>query len=159
MQGSGEAALSAGARCVLLDSAVVRAELTMSELGMPLEWTANARGQISEAQSHEHHAQAGLAWRPGHLRCEAGAGGLRLSWTRRSAEIADNWSMPEARNTGRFLIELLSSGEVVETAETDTAHWLYEGALDGIDSARVAEIGGDERIGSAAMIAISPNLS
>jgi len=158
-QGSDAVGLQEGARCVLLNGALGRADVSPAELGLELAWSASGRGQVSASQIYEHQARASLPWRPGHLHAVPVAGGIALSWTRRSADISDSWALPEPANTGRFSVELIGADGSIARQEVESAHWLYEGDISAVTMARVAQIGTDGRVGAAAMIAISPNLS
>ena len=96
--GSVSGAAEAGARLVLLYSAVQRADLSAIETGMDLVWKT---GGASESQTARFDSRETLPWQPCQLRVRGG----EASWLRRGPEIADSWTFPEAPNGGRYAVE------------------------------------------------------
>ncbi len=142
LQGSSIGAAAAGARFVLLDEAVVPAQLQPGEIGLDLVWQADGN---TGSETVAYQARSGLPWRVGHLRAQAvSGGGWSVSWTRRGADIAQSWALPEAVNTGRFRVEIDTGAGFGAAAETLSAY-----AAVGADAlaVRVAETGPDGRVG------------
>jgi hypothetical protein len=130
-------AAETGARLVLLDSAVQRAELSAIETGMDLIWKA---GGASVSQTVRFDRRETLPWQPCHLRVRSGV----ATWLRRGRDIADSWTFPEAPNAGRFAVEFDLGEGFAGPIETEAATCaLPPGTL----ALRVAEIGPDGRTG------------
>lgn len=137
-RGSVPGAAQIGARLVLLDAAVTRASLGGETLGVEMIWKP---GTDDDAATLIFEDQAGLPWPVAHLRRE----GDQLSWTRRGADVAESWALPEAENAGRFAVafDFGAGFATSEVVEAPSAVW-PEGAV----AARVAEIGPDGRTGA-----------
>lgn len=135
--GSVSEAAEEGARLVLLDSTVQRAELLPMERGLDLIWkTAGAE----TVQTLAHEDRAGLPWQPCHLRLRDG----EARWVRRGPEVADSWTFPDAPNAGRFAAEFDLGSGFGGRIETDAASCAVPpGAI----AVRVAGIGADGRTG------------
>ena len=135
--GSVSGAAAAGARLVLLDSAVQRADLSAMETGGELIWKTSG---ASESQTLQFDSRETLPWQPCQLRLR----GSEASWLRRGPEIADSWTFPEAPNGGRYAAEFDLGAGFEGRIETETpACTLPLGTL----TLRVAEIGPDGRTG------------
>ena len=68
-------------------------------------------------------------WAPAHLRAEAEAGGLRLSWIVRDRLRGDGWDgETEPSDPLRFRVRVLDGGVVVRTFEATTTSALYAAA-------------------------------
>lgn len=131
-----------GARCVLVDDALIRAEVDRGEIGLDLDWVAERQSAGAVLTLLDRQ---GRPWSVAHLHAvPRGDGGWRLDWVRRGRDIADSWSYPEADNTGRFRVETSVGGfygspQTVDAPMAD----IPAGTL----LARVAEIGADGRLG------------
>lgn len=135
--GSISGAAEAGARLLLLDEAVQRADLPAVELGLDLIWKA---GGGSAVQTLTFTSRESLPWQPCHLRVRAGL----ATWRRRGRDIADSWTFPDAPNTGRFAAEF-DFGDGYETRiETESSGCAVP---EGTVRLRVAEVGPDGRTG------------
>lgn len=150
LQGSSIGAAAAGARFVLLDEAAVQAQLQPGEIGLDLVWQAEGN---TGSETLAYQARSRLPWRIGHLRAQAvSGGGWAVSWTRRGADIAQSWALPEAQNAGRFAIEVdmgAGFGGAFETLSADAL--IGPGAL----AVRVAEIGPDGRVGERVSLGLA----
>ena len=135
--GRASGAAEAGARFVLLDSAVVRAGLSTLEAGVALIWRATGLGEASEAVFED---RAGLPWSPAQL---AGTPD-NVRWTRTGRDVPDQWDRPDPAAAVTYAVESdlgEGFGGRFETPATETP-W-PPGAL----AVRIAEIGTDGRIG------------
>lgn len=130
-------AAEAGARLVLLDSAVARASVSALEGGLALLWRAAGMGEASELVFAD---RAGLPWKP--VRLPAPAGTIR--WARRGRDVPDQWDMPDPAAAVSYAVEAdfgagWTGRSVSPSAE---AEW-PPGAV----AMRIAEIGTDGRTG------------
>ena len=135
--GSASGAATVGARLVVLDGAVQRAEVSGFETGMALIWKASGGSQTQTVQFNSCET---LPWRPCHLRVRAGV----ANWLRRGRDIADSWTFPDAPNSGRFAAEFDSGAGFSGGIETGSASCAVP---PGTIALRVAEIGPDGRRG------------
>jgi hypothetical protein len=135
--GSVSAAADAGARLVFLDAAVQRADLSASERGRTLLWTADGADETIDLSFDSRET---LPWTPCHLRVWGG----QASWLRRGRDIADSWTFPEAPNEGRFVAEFDSGAGFGGRIELDEPACAVP---PGTISMRVAEKGPDGRTG------------
>lgn len=141
-QGGTEAALAdygapvaAGARFVLLDSSVVRVDLSLDEIRLPYEWRYGpANLDLADASfGSRQHAFAGIGLRPlspVHVRGKRSAGGdLDVSWIRRTRVGGDSWEtleVPLAEEVERYEIDFLAGdGSVARTLVSDTTSVSY----------------------------------
>ncbi|PVM92098.1 hypothetical protein DDF62_02795 [Caulobacter radicis] len=155
-QGSDMAALvAAGARVVLVDEALVRAELGLAERGLPLAWRAAPAGgpAAGPAMTQVEASWRGAAlrpWSPAHLRARTVGDEVRLSWIRRARIGGDGWEgeVPLAEAGEAWRVEILDGETVVRTVETATPGFAWTAAMRAADlpsgaagtlSARVAQ--------------------
>ena len=82
---------------VVLDDALVAADLDPSLIGVPLEWTAAPAAQADlETRLEARFSQnAALPWSPCHLRARRTPNGIQFSWVRRASGDGDSWALPE----------------------------------------------------------------
>lgn len=126
-----------GADVVLLDDAVVPAELRATELGLQLNWRATPSGADLSAQNSAGAmgpggVRARLPLSPVHLRAEKVAGGVRFSWTRRGRLDADGWEGPDIPlGEQREIYQAVLTGPagVIASAEVREQAWLCESQL------------------------------
>ncbi len=140
---SGEAI--AGARLVFRDAAIQRASFAANDWNAELLWRA---GRHSTPQTYAYAHRAGLPWPVAHLRRRAHV----ISWTRRGADVPDNWTLPEASNDGRFTIERdFGSGfqAPIEQAAASIP------ITPGLQRVRIAAVGADGRNGPARELALT----
>lgn len=121
----------AGARLVIIDQALIRAELSAHELGTDLLWQAKGPGGLAEAETValklEGRAKSPL--RPGHLRAETLAGGdIHLSWTRRarhSADRLDTSDVPLLEEALLFRVEVFAGEVLLRSEDVSDTVWVY----------------------------------
>lgn len=135
--GRSSGAAETGARLVLLDDAVVRAQVSALEAGLSLLWRAAGLGEPEDAVFEN---RAGLPWAPVRLAAPPGL----VRWARRGRDVPDNLDLPDPARTTTYVMEAdfgAGFAERRETALTEAA-W-PAGAL----ALRIAETGTDGRIG------------
>ncbi|MCO6186681.1 glycoside hydrolase/phage tail family protein [Rhizobium sp. L1K21] len=131
-QGGTEDAMVAGALegapVVLLDEAVKSLGLDQSEAGLALNWYGEAGDQQSERMPFTGGVRAQTPLAPVHLKAFRESGGTRFYWVRRGREDADNWAayeIPLDEPEERYLVEVMSGGNVVRRAEADEPGFFY----------------------------------
>ncbi len=128
-----------GARVVVLDSALSRAELAHHEIGQALLW--QGRGASAQAGSSREtltiEGRALKPLRPGHLRAsQIASGDIALSWTRRARHSADRWDTPDVPRLEDeliFQIDIVRDGETLRSTESSSPDWLYTQAMQSDD--------------------------
>jgi len=116
----------AAAAVVRLDETLVRAEMALSERGLPLVWRAAPAGGPAggEAMTQVEAAWRAIAarpWSPAHLRRRPGDDGdILLSWVRRARLGGDGWDgePPLSEEAERYRLEILDGETVVRVVET-----------------------------------------
>ena len=137
--GSEEAMLAsvpAGARFVLLDSAVSTVDMTPADVGLPHNWTygpaTRAIGDSSYATTV--HAFSGMGLRPFspvYVRAVRSAGDLAISWARRTRIGGDNWEqveVPLAEDGEAYEVDILDGSTVKRTLTASTPGATYASA-------------------------------
>ena len=132
-EGLSDMTLPAGARFVLLDSALTRLDLAPAEIGLPLNWRFGPSNRDIGAPSYDTavHAFAGIGHRPfapAHVRGHRGDDGLHLSWIRRTRIGGDSWDsaeVPLGEVSERYEIDVLDGDVVVRTLTTAMPSALY----------------------------------
>ncbi|RIJ28493.1 baseplate multidomain protein megatron [Henriciella mobilis] len=147
LEGSVISPADAGAVCVIVDRALATADMLPGETGRELVWRA---GQ-GEAIAFTYEDRGGLPWSVAHLRATPTPGGALLSWIPRGIDIPDSWDRPDPSRQRRYRVEALLSGVVGHSQAVDQASAAVPA---GHNSARVAEIGTDGRIGHWVSIAL-----
>ena len=145
LSGSGVGGAVSGSVIVVADETVVEAPLANEEIGLSLLWAVGNSAPVAAVFDDLGR----LPWRVGHLQAHQSGADWRVTWTRRGAEISDNWSRPEMGNTGDFRVEVLLDGLVLETVQASTGS---ANIAVGGDEVRVAEMGDDGRMGAWASI-------
>lgn len=146
LSGTQTGVASAGARVLLVDDRLQFVDMNKDEIGLSLSWKAGD----ADAVSFTHEDKNGLSWCVGHLKVEASGTDWAVSWTRRGADIADNWNLPEAVNSGTFRVETYLGEALVESLVVHEARVSVSSI--GIDRIRVAEVASDNRVGEWASI-------
>jgi hypothetical protein len=130
--GAMSAASPAGAAAVLMDAALIRADVASSERGAALIWRAWPPGAADPVYATEGsftwrglHARP---WSPAHLRGRPMAGGgVEVTWIRRARVDGDGWegevSPGEADETYR--VEVLLEGRPIRSWEVGTTTAAY----------------------------------
>jgi len=134
--GAMRAGAAAGAPVVLLDSALVRAEVGSAERGLPLVWRAGPPGSVDPLAWTESRftwrGVHGRPWSPARLRARREPdGGVRLSWTRRARVDGDAWDgePPLGEEAERYRTEVLdATGTVLRSWEVEASAVLYDAA-------------------------------
>ena len=165
-EGLSGSALPAGARFVLLDSALTRLDLAPAEIGLPLNWRFGPSNRDIGAPSYGtvvHHF-AGIGHRPFapvHLRGHRDGDGLHIRWIRRTRIGGDSWDgleVPLGEASERYEIDVLDGGAVLRTLTASTPSTLYTladqtadfGAPPGAVAIRICQLSESHGRGSAA---------
>ena len=130
---------SAGARFVLLDSALGRIDMTVDEIDLPYSWRwGPANRDIGDASyGTVQHAFSGVGLRPlspVHLRgTRNGAGDVQMSWLRRTRTGGDGWAqveVPLGEQEERYEVDVLAAtgGMVLRTLSATTPAVSYSAA-------------------------------
>jgi hypothetical protein len=126
---------AAGAAVVLLDEALARADLSLSERGLPLTWRAAPVGGPASgpAMSQVDATWRGLSarpWSPAHLRVRREDGDAVVTWIRRTRLAGDGWDaeVPLGEERELWRVEILDGETVVRTAETTAPTYVYAAA-------------------------------
>ncbi|MEZ5851824.1 MAG: glycoside hydrolase/phage tail family protein [Hyphomicrobiaceae bacterium] len=125
--------VSAGARFVLLDAALTPVPLTSDQIGLMLNWRYGPGAlDIAHADfASATHAFSGIGRRPYspvHIRAQRSGGDLTVTWTRRTRQGGDNWSMtdlPLGEDAELYEVDILDGPDVVRTITTPTTAITY----------------------------------
>ncbi|MEM7766438.1 MAG: glycoside hydrolase/phage tail family protein [Pseudomonadota bacterium] len=144
LQGTEPVGASVGARCVVVDDAVVRASLARDEIGLPLVWRAAGAGEDQVFTFENRQAEP---WSVVHLRAADG----QLSWFRRHPDNSDSWVLPDTGTAGTFEVDwTFGDGSNAETVVSETVVAIPAGAM----AASVAEVDGSGRRGVSVSIVL-----
>ncbi|KPD10513.1 glycoside hydrolase TIM-barrel-like domain-containing protein [Phaeobacter sp. 11ANDIMAR09] len=142
--------LAAGARVVLLDSAVIPVDMQAEEIGRPFYWRALPSGKDHAEVTGQPHAFQGVGRRPYspcHLKAALSGGGLSLSWIRRTRIEGDAWTNGEDVPLGeafeRYRVEIGPEAAplITETvADATSLTGLDASALSGLQEIRVSQV-------------------
>lgn len=146
----------AGARFVLLDTALTRVDLSLSEVGLPLRWRYGPAGRDIASPSYvdQAHAFAGHGLRPYspvHVRAARSGGDLGLTWIRRTRLGGDSWELPDvplSEEAERYEVDILSGSTVKRTLAVSAPAATYTavdqiadfGAVQSTVSLRIAQL-------------------
>ncbi|WOR13742.1 glycoside hydrolase/phage tail family protein [Hyphomonas sp. FCG-A18] len=133
-----------GARVVLADSRLQQVVLEDQEVGLNLTWRANDAAPFV----FTYEARGNLPLPVAHVRRDRN----KISWTRRGRDVSDNWLLPDAVNTGNYLIEWLDGDTILQASETQQAHIPIQNGANGV---RIAQRGADGRIGPWVSISLN----
>mgnify|MGYP000891405327 CR=1 FL=1 len=131
----------AGAAVLLLEEGLVRAEVALSERGLPLVWRAAPAGGPpgGEAATSLEAVWTGVArrpWTPCHLRrVDAPGGDTTFSWIRRARLAGDSFDdePPMSEEAERYRIEILAGETVVRAAEVAAPAFIWTTAMQAAD--------------------------
>jgi hypothetical protein len=120
-----------GAAVVLLDAAVKPLGLGSDEMGLSLNWIAEASGSLEMAGPFvfDGGVRAETPLAPVRLRCaRASDGDAVITWIRRGRDNADSWigaDIPLDEPFERYRVDILDGDTVVRTVEVDRPEWTY----------------------------------
>lgn len=126
-----QAGAAGGAAVVVLDDAVVPLGLGSEEMGLRLNWIAEAAGATDRAGPFpfEGGMRAETPLSPVHVRATRNdSGAMAISWIRRGRVDADNWiasDIPLDEPFERYRVEVLSGTMVKRQAEVSVPGWTY----------------------------------
>ena len=128
--------LPSGARFVLLDSAIVRLDLTQDEAGLPFNWRFGPSNRDLGSPSYQTvvHSFAGLGRRPfapAHVRSRRDDGDIHITWVRRTRIGGDSWEgaeVPLGEDAELYEIDVLDGGAVVRTLTSTSPSTIYSAA-------------------------------
>lgn len=133
-----QAGASVGAEAVLLTSAVAALDLTSTEIGLTLNWIAEAAGTSFAASGPLSFAgglRAETPLSPVHLRASrAASGDIAFTWVRRARTDADNWTpadIPLDEESESYQLDILNAAgtATVRSLTLSEAAYTYSEAL------------------------------
>lgn len=115
--------IAAGARFVLLDSALTPVPLASADIGLALSWRygPSSRDLGDDSYTTAGHTFRGVGLRPlspVHIRATRSAGDIHIGWVRRTRLGGDSWAtteVPLAEDAERYEIDILAGADVVRT--------------------------------------------
>jgi hypothetical protein len=130
------APLAAGARFVLLDSALARIDMTEDEIGLSFNWKC---GPASRDIGSPNYLQAAHTFvgqglkplSPAHVRGSRSAGDLNLTWVRRTRIGGDSWDgidVPLGETEEGYEIDILDGSTIVRTLTATSPAATYTSA-------------------------------
>jgi len=133
--------LLAGARFVLINSAVARVDLAASEIRLPYSWRfgPGTRDIGDASYAGAVHAFAGLGLKPlspVHVRATRSAGDVSITWLRRTRLGGDNWETPEVplgEDGESYEVDVLDGDSVVRTLPASVPSVTYTAAQQSAD--------------------------
>jgi hypothetical protein len=137
-----DVATPAGARFVLLDTAVRPLALAAADLGRPFHWKIGPAnrdiGDASYATAQQTFTGRGLEpLSPVHIRgTRAPNGDLTLTWVRRTRTGGDNWDtleVPLGETEERYEVDIFAGATVKRTLSTTSPTALYSAAQQATD--------------------------
>ena len=128
--------LPAGARFVLLDTALTRLDLAPAEVALPLNWRFGPSNRDLGSPSYDTlaHAFAGIGHRPYapvHIRSKRDDAGLHIHWIRRSRIGGDSWEgteIPLGEERERYEVDVIDGASTLRTLTTSIPTALYSTA-------------------------------
>ncbi len=145
----------AGAPVVLLGEGLARAEMALSERGLPLIWRAAPAGGPpgGEAMAQVETVWRGLAdrpWSPCHLRRTGAPGGdVLFTWIRRARLGGDtlDGDPPLSEEREAYRLEILDGdGAAVRVAETASPAFTWDAAMQAVDFPGGVPVGAAVRV-------------
>ena len=122
---------TAGTPIVFLDEAVQPLGLAGEEMGLALNWIAEAAGISGMAGpfSFEGGLRAQTPLSPVHIRGSRDADGAAvITWVRRGRIDADNWipaDIPFDEPAERYRVDVMRDGEILRRNEVTEPSWQY----------------------------------
>jgi hypothetical protein len=125
-----------GSRFILLNAAVVQAVVAGAELGLASIWRIGPARQDHGAPSYlaMSHQPALRAFRPlapVHLAARAGAGGITVTWVRRTRLGGDAWELedvPLGEGSESYRVDVMNGAAVIRSTTVPSPAWLYDSA-------------------------------
>ncbi|MGI9371607.1 MAG: phage tail baseplate protein [Hyphomicrobiales bacterium] len=126
--------ISAGARFVLINGAIVQPGLTLNDVRRTKTWRYGpaSKDPASSAYGEKRYAFKGLGLRPfsvTHVKAIQNSDGIELTWIRRARIGADNWEqadVPLAEESERYEVDILdAAGDVVRTLAANKPNASY----------------------------------
>ena len=129
-------AVAAGARFVLLNTAVARVDLAASEIRLPYSWRYGpATRDIGDASyAVAAHTFQGLGLKPlspVHVRASRAGGDVTIAWMRRTRIGGDSWETPDVplgEDAESYEVDILDGASVVRTLTASTPGVVYAAA-------------------------------
>ena len=126
----------AGARFILLDSAVQQVDMTLDDVGRPFNWTfgPGSRDIGDPAFGISQHTYIGLGLRPispVHIRGVRAGNDLNISWIRRTRIGGDSWEqieVPLGEDIEAYEVDVLDNGVVKRTVTSSGPQIIYSEA-------------------------------
>jgi hypothetical protein len=126
-------AVMAGARFVLLNTAVARVDLAASEIRLPYSWRYGpATRDIGDASyAVAAHTFQGLGLKPlspVHVRASRAGGDVSITWLRRTRIGGDSWETPDvplSEDGESYEVDILDGASVVRTLTASTPGVVY----------------------------------
>ena len=128
--------VASGARFVLLDGAIARADVTDDEIGLAFAWRCGPSvrdiGDASYvALTHAFRGEGLRPLSPVHLSATRSGGDATLSWVRRTRIGGDSWEtteVPLGETSERYEIDILDGLDVARTLTVSVPTALYTAA-------------------------------
>lgn len=128
--------LGAGARFVLLDSAVAQVDMTADEIALDFNWKFGPASRDISHSSYQDRVRGftGLGLKPlspVHIRARAIGNDLEISWIRRTRVGGDSWEtteVPLGEETEAYEVDILDGSGVKRTLATPVAKVVYSEA-------------------------------
>ncbi|CAN5481594.1 glycoside hydrolase/phage tail family protein [soil metagenome] len=125
----------AGARCVLLDRALVQAAMTRADVGLAYWWKFGAADADETSYAKKQHTFTGAGMRPyspvhlSAVRDYPGASNdVTLSWIRRTRVGGDNWDsveVPLGEETQSYEIDIYDGSDILRTLSVAAPSAIY----------------------------------
>ena len=145
--------IAEGARVIWLGSGWSDIAVPEDMLGAEITLSAEAAGREGEPLSHLYKGTYLRPLAPVHVKAAPRAGGLELSWIRRSRIGGDSWQgldIPLGEDGEFYRVQLWAGAELQASFETTAPELFLEaGALGGIDNLTIAQ--GSRRFGWGAV--------
>ncbi len=133
--------LAAGARFVLVNTALARLDLAASEIRLPYSWRFGpATRDIGDATfATASHTFTGLGLKPlspVRVRASRSGGDVTISWLRRTRAGGDTWEAPEVplgEDIESYEVDILDAGSVVRTLASSVPSVAYSAAEQSAD--------------------------
>lgn len=132
-EGAMRESVATGARFVLIDGAIARADMTINDMRLPFNYKAgpSSRDIGDESFITETHTFTGLGLRPlspAHLKGKRIGSDIHVSWIRRTRLGGDSWEtadVPLAEQTEVYEMDILDGAAVRRTITTTSPAVVY----------------------------------